>query len=77
MVGATSFSTKPSVCAERKMDCRLREIPFRVEAISLRILARVGEALSLILPNLSMIVSIDSTRRGKTMISPARAVRAG
>ena len=77
IVGATSLSTTPSVCAARKMDCKLREIPLIVIVISRRIWDRVGEALSFTLPNLSIMASICRTTCGKTKIFPAKAVRTG
>ena len=58
MVGLTSFSTNPSDCAARNIAFRLLEIPPDTWVISLRIRFSSGDALSLMRPYLSSILSI-------------------
>ena len=77
IVGVTSFSTKPSACALRKMLFRLREMLPVVSASSRRIRKSSAEALSFILPNLSRMLLMRAMSCGNTRISAARACRAG
>ena len=76
-VGFTSFSTIPSACADRKIEFNVRDMLPVVAANSRRILAKDGDALSLILPNLPTILSIRRTRAGKLCTSAAKASKQG
>ena len=57
-VGATSWSTSPSLCAVRKMLLSVRETLPSARFNSMRICAKADVALSRICPNLSKIWSI-------------------
>ena len=77
MVGATSLSTSPSDCAERRIDCRLREMLPVVAIFSRRMRASSADALSFICPYRSSMPSICRTRAGKTGTPAASAANAG
>ena len=77
IVGEASFSTSPSACALRRILFNVREIPLEVRARSPRMRAKAGEALSLTVPNLSMIISMSRIIRGNVSTSPARARNVG
>ena len=77
IVGATSLSTSPSLCAVRKMECNVREILPSVCESSLRMLDSSGEASSRILPNLSNIWSMRWTIFGNVNTSSVKRWRAG
>ena len=76
-VGFTSLSTMPSACAERSMELSVRDMLPVVEANSRRMPARVGDALSLIFPNLLTMPSMRRVRVGKVYTSAAKASRLG
>ena len=77
MVGATSFSTMPSACAERRMPPRMREMEPSTRASSRRICASSGDAVSRMCPNLSIIWSICCTKTGNVAMPSARSCSAG
>ena len=76
-VGDASFSTSPSACARRRMVLSVREMLPAVRDSSLRNDARVGEAESFTLPNLSTIPSMALSSEGSMSMSPARRRRLG
>ena len=77
IVGVTSFSTSPSPCAERKILYSVRDILPSVLANSRRIWSNSGDALSRILPNLSIICEMRCTNSGKVAIPSAKSYKAG
>ena len=77
MVGATSFSTSPSLCAALSMLFRVRDMLPSVRASSCLMLKRLSEALSFILPNLSSMRSICLIMSGKVITSCVIRARAG
>ena len=77
MVGVTSLSTMPSLCAERKMLLSRREMLLTVLASCRRISARAGDALSLISPVGVRVRSILRHRSGKTITSAVMAFISG
>ena len=58
IAGVTSFSTSPSLCAERSMLYNVRDIPLLTLDNSRLMFINPGDALSRILPKLSNILSI-------------------
>ena len=77
MVGATSFSTSPSLCAERRILFNVRDMLPSVRDNSWRILNKRSDALSFIFPNLSRIRSIWRSISGKVLTSSVMRAREG
>ena len=77
IVGETSLSTTPSLCAARKIDCKLREILLIVIVISRLMDCNSEEAESFTFPNLSIMESIFPINCGKGRMSPANSVNFG
>ena len=73
IVGEASFSTRPSACARRRIEFKVRDMLPDVRDSSPRMRASVGDALSLTVPNLSIMESMSRIMRGKASTSPARA----
>ena len=76
-VGVTSFSTTPSLCAERNILYKVREMLPSVFASSLLICSNSGVALSRIFPYLSNIWSMRWIIWGKVITSFAKRCKAG
>ena len=77
MVGATSFSTSPSLCAALSMLLRVLEMLPSVRASSCLIVKRWSEALSFMRPNLSSILSVWRMMSGKVITSSVIRAKAG
>ena len=77
MAGVTSFSTNPSLCADRSILYKVREMLLSVRARSCRICASSGDAVSRIFPNLSRMRSISRISCGKVATPSAKRCRAG